>query len=272
MSIQPSSALFQTGIAGIRRISPEAGLSRYRRAAAPDATPEAAAVQVRLRPETENPDLYGPDARLRGSAGPDEAGAEARRENLLARRDAEIRQRAGAQGEALDGREAYIYQTGPNGELYAVGRALQMVRRKEDNPTGAATGLGGLSLSAAEEDQLRRLQERDAKVRAHEAAHLAAAGGQAAGLPEYVLQTGPDGRAYAVGGSVNISITSTGEAGRDVRQAETAQRAALAAGEPSAADMQAARQASDLAARARQRGMEQYRTAPETPPLTDLVV
>lgn len=105
---------------------------------------------------------------------------------------------------------------------------------------------------------LAKLQARDAKVRAHEARHVMAAGGQAAGAPTYTYQTGPDGQRYAIGGSVNISMRTTGDPEADARQARTARRAALATGEPSARDMQTAMRATSRAALAKQRALEQY--------------
>lgn len=72
--------------------------------------------------------------------------------------------------------------------------------------------------SQAEQAQLAKLQQRDAKVKAHEQAHVRAAGGQA-GTPTYTYQTGPDGQKYAIGGSVNISIISNGDDESGLRQA-----------------------------------------------------
>ena len=53
---------------------------------------------------------------------------------------------------------------------------------------------------------VRELQQSDAEVRRHEAAH-AAAGGEFAGAPTFTYQTGPDGKRYAVGGEVSIDTS-----------------------------------------------------------------
>ncbi len=272
MPIQPLSSMPMPGISGVAPIRPQSAALNYRQAA-DQAETAAASVQTKHRPEVDEPALYGPDALLRGG-GPqvENEAADERMQALLTKRDAETRQRAQAQGEAVDGREAYIYQTGPDGQQYAIGRAVQMVRRDEETDRAALPGADGSRLSQGEQDQARRLEDRDAKVRAHEAAHLNAAGSQAAGLPSYTYQTGPDGRAYAVGGSVNISISQTGDPEHDARQADTAQRAALAAGDASAADLNTAQQASGMAARARQRGLSQYQTEAQAAPLTDLFI
>ncbi|MDR2893175.1 MAG: hypothetical protein LBV80_08860 [Deltaproteobacteria bacterium] len=122
-------------------------------------------------------------------------------------------------------------------------------------------GADGQELTEGEEAQIEKLRQRDAKVRSHEAAHVLAAGGQA-GMPTYTYQTGPDGRRYAIGGAVNISIMRTGDPEKDAREASTAQRAALAAGEASTADLQTAARAGDMTAqanaRAMERGLERY--------------
>jgi hypothetical protein len=59
-------------------------------------------------------------------------------------------------------------------------------------------------LSDEERQLLKELLARDAEVKAHEQAHLAAAGPYANGAPTFEFQTVPDGRQYAVGGEVSI--------------------------------------------------------------------
>ena len=53
---------------------------------------------------------------------------------------------------------------------------------------------------------ITELQKRDKEVRAHEQAHLAAAGQYAAGGASFSYSTGPDGKRYANGGSVPIDL------------------------------------------------------------------
>lgn len=196
---------------------------------------EDAYVRETGQPPRESAALYGPDARLEGG----EAAVDAATVDKLEQRDREVRQREEAKGEAVGG-ENYIYKIGPDGKRYAVGTAPHAVR-PEDESGGPSSphAAGGAELSKEDEDLVRRLEARDAKVRAHEAAHVTAAGGQA-GMPVYTYQTGPDGQRYAVGGSVNISILTTGDEAGDARRAQRAYRAAMAAGEPSAQDMRTA--------------------------------
>lgn len=189
-------------------------------------------------------------------------GSDARMKAALARRDQDVRQREDAQGEAVGGPN-FIYQTGPDGQSYAIGSRPHLVKREnesrpEGQAQGGAVGSDGERLSSEDQDMLNRLQERDAHVRSHEQAHMMAAGGQAQGLPTYTYQTGPDGRQYAIGGAVNISISSSGDPEQTARQAETARQAATAVGDMSTSDALTAEKASQMSAQARQRALDAY--------------
>jgi hypothetical protein len=105
-------------------------------------------------------------------------------------------------------------------------------------------------LTQKEQAQVRELQQRDREVRAHEAAHRAAAGGMVSG-GSYSYQTGPDGKNYAVAGEVSISGSHAGSPQEQLRQAETIRRAALAPADPSPQDRMVAAQASAIAFQAR---------------------
>jgi len=89
-----------------------------------------------------------------------------------------------------------------------------------------------------------RLQEADAEVRAHEHAHVAALG---KGVIVYDTVVGPDGSAYAVGGSVAVDLKPVpGDPEATIRKARMAIQAAYAVGEPSAVDMRVAAEAYQL--------------------------
>lgn len=91
-------------------------------------------------------------------------------------------------------------------------------------------------LTEEERRVVAELKQRDAEVRAHEAAHKAAAGAYA-GAVSYTYQQGPDGRRYAVGGEVPIDISTVpGDPQATVRKMQQIRRAALAPAEPSGAD------------------------------------
>ena len=206
---------------------------------------------------------YGPDALIRdgrGGQGDEAARAERRMLTLLQARDSQVRHDEESRGEAV-GSRAYIYQAGPDGRQYAVGTAPHLVREGEEASgefeAGGSANLGSATLPAllsgsggGEDREFEsRLQARDRLVRAHEHAHMAA-GGQV-GAARYDYQTGPDGRRYAVGGSVSVVMTSVpGDPEATRRSANAAERAAMAPGGPSGQDFTVAANARRLRARA----------------------
>ena len=109
----------------------------------------------------------------------------------------------------------------------------------------------GTDLAPEEQQEVAQLQARDLEVRAHEQAHHAAAGELATGGPSFETETGPDGRAYAVGGEVPIELRSGASPEETIRLAQQAQRAALAPAQPSAQDQAVAAQAAQRVAEAR---------------------
>ena len=112
-------------------------------------------------------------------------------------------------------------------------------------------------LTESEQDLVDRLEDRDREVRAHEQAHLAAAGALARGGAKYEYQTGPDGRRYAVGGSVSIDTSPVAnDPEATIQKAERIKRAALAPAEPSSTDRAVAAKADRLKVRA-QRELQQ---------------
>lgn len=98
-------------------------------------------------------------------------------------------------------------------------------------------------LSSAERADLAKLRQRDQQVRQEEKAHAAVAG-DLAGPISYSYQLGPDGRQYAVGGSVGVQAqTVTGDPLEAKRLSGRMAVAANAATNPSAQDFATARQA-----------------------------
>lgn len=106
--------------------------------------------------------------------------------------------------------------------------------------------------SEEEVAQLAELKARDIEVRAHEQAHLSAAGGYATGGASFSYQKGPDGQSYAVGGEVGIDLSQESDPSATIQKMQTVQRAALAPASPSSTDRQVAAQAEAIAAQARQ--------------------
>ncbi|MBD3610637.1 MAG: hypothetical protein HUJ30_08815 [Gammaproteobacteria bacterium] len=127
----------------------------------------------------------------------------------------------------------------------------------QDNNTDTPTrGQYGKSqseqLTEEEQQQVEQLKSRDRAVRAHEAAHAAAAGKYVTRGAHFQYKTGPDGRRYAVGGEVNIDTSPIpGDPDATIQKAETLRAAALAPADPSGQDRQVALAAARMAARAR---------------------
>lgn len=122
-------------------------------------------------------------------------------------------------------------------------QAAQIAAAQSEQGQG---GSGPNQLTEEEEKVVRELQKRDQEVRRHEAAH-AAVGGQYAGAPSYTYQRGPDGRQYAVGGSVSIDTSPIkGDPEATLQKARQVRAAALAPAEPSAQDRSVAAAASAM--------------------------
>lgn len=107
--------------------------------------------------------------------------------------------------------------------------------------------------------QITGLRQRDREVRAHEQAHQIA-GGAHAGAPTYIYATGPDGRRYAIGGSVPIDVSPSSSPEATIAKMQQVRRAALAPQNPSAADRAIAARASLHLAEARREVMQDLLT------------
>lgn len=125
-------------------------------------------------------------------------------------------------------------------------------------------------LSQEEKRDLERLKARDREVRAHEAAHKAAAGDLARGNARLEMETGPDGRRYAVGGEVSIDTGKVeGDPQATLDKAQTIRRAATAPAQPSSQDRAVAAEATRMEAEARRElreaAHEEHNAAARTP-------
>jgi hypothetical protein len=102
------------------------------------------------------------------------------------------------------------------------------------------------------EDQAKidALKASDLKVRQHEQAHLAAAGGLATSGASYTYQKGPNGVSYAVAGEVNIDTSPGRTPEETLKRARTIQAAALAPADPSGPDRAVAARAQQMALQA----------------------
>jgi SprA-related family len=133
---------------------------------------------------------------------------------------------------------------------------LKNESQKEPNKTKPSTQ----QLTPEELRVVAQLQSRDREVRSHEAAHQAAGGGHV-GAASYSYQRGPDGKNYAIGGEVPVSMSTSGSSPEDIiRQMEQISAAALAPANPSSQDYAVAAAADAMAAQARADLAEEKRT------------
>jgi len=168
--------------------------------------------------------------------------------------------------------------------VLSVTPAAAAAQRSEPASTGSsvetapAAGSDDLAVSAQQRQQLARVEaeqqrliqaevrslaSRDREVRAHEQAHLAV-GGQYAGTVRYDYTRGPDGRLYAVGGSVSIDTAPVpGDPEATVEKLQQVQRAALAPAQPSSQDLAIAAQAAQIIAQARAEIATQSQSDPQ---------
>lgn len=120
-----------------------------------------------------------------------------------------------------------------------------------------AAGVGANSLeetpdatpdsSQSDSTQISQFKSIDSKTRAHEQAHLNAAGSYATGMPVYNMQRGPDGQMYANGGHVNVDLTPiAGNPQATLQKAQTIKKSALAPDDPSSQDMSVASKADQM--------------------------
>ncbi|MCB2180511.1 MAG: hypothetical protein KQH63_00610 [Desulfobulbaceae bacterium] len=115
-----------------------------------------------------------------------------------------------------------------------------------------AKGSDGEPLSRDELAQLTALKHADAAVRAHEQAHLTAAGGLAKGGASFSYKQGPDGRKYAVGGEVQIDTSKGATPEETLSKMMRVRAAALAPANPSPQDRKVAAAAASSMSKARQ--------------------
>lgn len=140
-------------------------------------------------------------------------------------------------------------------------------------PEAASRGAAAAASSAEEEPsederaEVDQMKRRDREVRTHEQAHKAAGGGHTGSI-RLSYQMGPDGKRYAVEGSVSIDVSPVaGDPAATLRKMEVVHRAANAPASPSGADRAVAAQAQRASQQARaQMAAERYAQASELVP------
>ncbi len=127
------------------------------------------------------------------------------------------------------------------------------VEAEREKTEGEASARPGSDLPEEDQAEVKRLQERDREVRAHEQAHIAAGGRYVQGAAQFEYETGPDGKQYAVGGEVGVDASEVQDDSQaTIQKAQVIRRAALAPAHPSAQDHRVAAAASRMEAKARQ--------------------
>lgn len=145
---------------------------------------------------------------------------------------------------------------------YARGRDEQPENEGKPNPLNTDKepklrktgnkGPGSLELTSEEKAKVEELKARDAAVRTHEQAHVMAGGRYIIRRAQFNHVIGPDGKLYAVGGEVQIDTSEVpDDPEATIQKAQAVRRAALAPGDPSAADLQVAAKATQMEFEAR---------------------
>ena len=129
---------------------------------------------------------------------------------------------------------------------------LRAVSASGSAPPPARTSAKG-GKSDADLAIIAQLTVTDRHVRAHEQAHLAAAGPYATGGPSYIHQQGPDGKLYVVGGEVTLDDSPvSGDPAATIEKEKTVIAAANAPADPSSQDRAVAAAAATMEASAQQ--------------------
>lgn len=124
--------------------------------------------------------------------------------------------------------------------------------------TGTSTKFANKELSPEEQKRVQELKQIDAKVRAHEMAHLAAGGGLVRGGASFTYEIGPDGKQYAVAGEVKIDMSANPDDPEGaIQKMQQVRRAALAPADPSPQDRSVAQQASNIESQMRAKLLEE---------------
>jgi len=129
-------------------------------------------------------------------------------------------------------------------------------------PSSSPGGSRPQRFSAEQQAALAQLRNMDRHVRAHEQAHLAAAGQYATGGPSYDYAVGPDGKLYAVGGEVSLDVSpDPSNPEKTIQKAQTIEAAANAPADPSSQDRMVAARAAQMERVAQQQVDEETRTS-----------
>lgn len=151
-------------------------------------------------------------------------------------------------GAALPAQESDLSRQEPAATVQISEAARQKAKEAQSSQNIAS----GQPISKDAQDEVEELKKRDRDVHIHEQAHAAAAGSYAKGGPKYEYQNGPDGKRYAVGGSVDIDTSKEDTPEKTLQKARVISQAASAPAEPSGQDRSVAAAAAKMATEAQQ--------------------
>ena len=149
----------------------------------------------------------------------------------------------------LNEKETLVYEEDETGIKNPHKKKLE--EEQENKAKETKKTLSSDELSEDEERLVKDLQSRDSEVRAHEAAHQAAGGGMT-GAATYTYQQGPDGKMYAIGGEVSISMSTGSTPQETIANARKIVASAMAPGNPSPQDYSVAASARVMEMKAQQ--------------------
>lgn len=166
---------------------------------------------------------------------------------------------AGAAKASSSREPVVVVRLGPAAEQNSADPAYRSIGKQAvggaSEAGGPRTGETGIPIPGTDYrlETSEAARDRDREVKLHEQAHLSALGPYAASGISYTTRTGPDGESYAVGGRIKADLTEVpGNPRATLQKARAVQRAALAPGSPSGADMEVAAEAYRLARDARE--------------------
>ncbi|CAM2962788.1 putative metalloprotease CJM1_0395 family protein [Helicobacter burdigaliensis] len=113
------------------------------------------------------------------------------------------------------------------------------------------TTLNGKELEPSQVQYVRKLEQIDRNVKAHEAAHVAAGAGVTRGGASYTYTKGPDGKMYATAGEVPIALEKGDTPEQTIQNARQVIAAAMAPSDPSPQDYKVAASAAQMEIQAR---------------------
>jgi hypothetical protein len=140
-------------------------------------------------------------------------------------------------------------------EENAVGRVPGDDRNAKDSAVDKTEGKAFGTAEELSEEEAHRVEElakTDREVRQHEQAHMAAGGSLVTSGASYEYETGPDGKRYAVGGEVGISLSKGRTPEETLQRARQIRAAALAPADPSPQDRSIAAAAGQMEMQAMQ--------------------